>query len=96
MLRPVQNFATETQIACACNCRIFQLTGKSSPIRPYKVMVIVTGDDYIAGDSMMTPGHILAEKEIVVVTFNYRLGALGKWIRSHVNKPRGCGGSYEV
>ena len=32
------------------------------------------------GDSMMYPGHILAKKEVVVVTFNYRLGALGNYL----------------
>ena len=42
-------------------------------------MVIIQGDDFVAGDSMMTPGHVLAEKEIIVVTLNYRLGALGEY-----------------
>ena len=41
-------------------------------------MVFVHGEDYAAGDAMMYAGHILARKEIIVITFNYRLGALGK------------------
>ena len=55
-----------------------QLTGRTPPLRQHKVMVIIQGDDFVAGDAMMTPGHVLAEKEIIVVTLNYRLGALGK------------------
>ena len=30
------------------------------------------------GTAQQYPGHVLATKEVVVVTFNYRLGALGK------------------
>ena len=41
-------------------------------------MVYVQGEDFKNGDSMMYPGHILARKEVLVVTFNYRLGALGQ------------------
>ena len=32
----------------------------------------------MAGASQQYPGQVLATREIVVVTFNYRLGALGK------------------
>ena len=59
---------------------MFQLTGNNPPSREnfYEVMIFVHGEDYAAGDAMMYAGHILARKEIIVITFNYRLGALGK------------------
>ena len=41
-------------------------------------MVFLHGRDYKEGDALLLPGHILAEKEIVVVTINYRLGAFGR------------------
>ncbi len=41
-------------------------------------MVFVHGEDFKLGDSQLFPGHILAKKEVLVITFNYRLGALGK------------------
>jgi carboxylesterase type B len=55
-----------------------QLTDRSeNKNRNYPVMVIIPGEDYKNGDSMLYPAHILASKEVLVVTFNYRLGALG-------------------
>ncbi|ELU08011.1 hypothetical protein CAPTEDRAFT_93848 [Capitella teleta] len=45
--------------------------------KDYPVFVFVQGDDYKLGDSKLYPGHIVAKKEVLVVTFNYRLGALG-------------------
>jgi len=44
----------------------------------YPVLVFVAGEDFKNGDSMMYPAHLLAHKEVLVVTCNYRLGALGK------------------
>ena len=41
-------------------------------------MVFLPGYDYKEGDAMLYPGHIVAEKEIVMITLNYRLGAIGK------------------
>ena len=46
--------------------------------RNYPVMVFIHGEDYKLGDAQLYPGHVLAKKEVVVVTFNYRLGALGE------------------
>ena len=43
----------------------------------HPVIVFVHGDDYKIGDAMLTPGHVVAKREVIVVTFNYRLGALG-------------------
>ncbi|KAK2159032.1 hypothetical protein LSH36_160g05071 [Paralvinella palmiformis] len=45
--------------------------------RDYAVLVFVHGNDFKWGDAVLYPGHILARKEVLVVTFNYRLGALG-------------------
>ena len=44
----------------------------------YPVLVYIHGEDFSLGDSALYPGHILAKREVVVITFNYRLGALGK------------------
>ena len=57
---------------------LLQLTDRSEKKnRNYPIMVIIPGEDYKNGDSMLYPAHILASKEVLVVTFNYRLGALG-------------------
>jgi para-nitrobenzyl esterase len=45
--------------------------------KDYPVLVYVHGEDYKTGDALLTPGHVIAKKEVIVVTFNYRLGALG-------------------
>lgn len=42
-------------------------------------MVYIHGGDFVKGASNLFPGHILATfYKVVVVTINYRLGALGK------------------
>ena len=43
----------------------------------YPVLVFIPGEDYKNADSMLYPAHLLAHKEVLVVTFNYRIGALG-------------------
>lgn len=44
----------------------------------YPVMFYIHGGDFIHGASNFFPGHILATfYKVVVVTINYRLGALG-------------------
>lgn len=41
-------------------------------------MVYIHGGDFVKGASNLFPGHILATfYKVVVVTINYRLGALG-------------------
>lgn len=46
---------------------------------PYPVIFYIHGGDLEHGASNQFPGHMLAAwGEVVVVTFNYRLGALGK------------------
>lgn len=45
----------------------------------FPVMVYIHGGDFVKGASNLFPGHILATfYKVVVVTINYRLGALGK------------------
>lgn len=43
----------------------------------YPVVVIIHSGDFTHGSSQLLPGHVLAIRDVVVVTFNYRLGALG-------------------
>lgn len=43
----------------------------------YPVMVFIHGGGFVVGASQQYPGVFLAERNIVVVTFNYRLGPLG-------------------
>ncbi|XP_060515824.1 neuroligin-like protein glit-1 isoform X2 [Cylas formicarius] len=59
----------------------------------YPVMVYIHGGDFIHGASNLFPGHILATfYKVVVVTFNYRLGALGFLSTGDINSP----GNYGV
>jgi carboxylesterase type B len=42
-------------------------------------MFYIHGGDFMRGASNLFPGHVMAAfYEVVVVTINYRLGALGK------------------
>jgi carboxylesterase type B len=41
------------------------------------VMVYIHGGGFVVGASQQYPGVFLAERNVVVVTFNYRLGPLG-------------------
>lgn len=43
----------------------------------YPVIVYIHSSDFVSGTSQTQPGHVLALRDVVVVTFNYRLGALG-------------------
>jgi carboxylesterase type B len=46
-------------------------------------MFYIHGGDFDHGASSLFPGHMLsAWGEVVVVTINYRLGALGKYVHS--------------
>ena len=45
----------------------------------YPVMIYIHGGFFDHGSGGVFPGHMLsASQEVVVVTFNYRLGVLGK------------------
>ncbi|ESN96594.1 hypothetical protein HELRODRAFT_68508 [Helobdella robusta] len=43
----------------------------------YPVIVYIHSGNFSTGTSQSQPGHVLATRDVVVVTFNYRLGALG-------------------
>jgi len=45
----------------------------------YPVVVFVHGGSYQNGMGAMMDGDVLATYDVIVVTFNYRLGALGEW-----------------
>jgi len=45
----------------------------------YPVIVYIHSSDFVSGTSQTQPGHVLALRDVVVVTFNYRLGALGEF-----------------
>ena len=52
---------------------------KSGLASKYPVMFYIHGGEFIHGASNLFPAHILAGfYNVTVVTFNYRLGALGK------------------
>lgn len=47
--------------------------------KKYPVMFYIHGGQFSSGASDLFPGHVLAAfYEVVVVTVNYRLGALGR------------------
>ena len=50
----------------------------SDPGERYPVMVFVHGGSYEVGAGRTVDGNVLAQFGVIVVTFNYRLGALGK------------------
>ena len=43
----------------------------------YPVVVYIHSGNFSTGTAQAQPGHVLAVQDVVVVTFNYRLGALG-------------------
>jgi para-nitrobenzyl esterase len=43
------------------------------------VMVFIHGGDFIGGSSQIYNGFVLAQRNVVVVTINYRLGPLGMY-----------------
>lgn len=43
----------------------------------YSVMIFVGGGAYISGDASSYGPDFLIEKDVILVTFNYRIGALG-------------------
>ena len=54
---------------------------ESKPRERYPVMLFVHGGSYEVGAGRMVDGSVLAQFGVVVVTFNYRLGALGRSVR---------------
>uniref|UniRef100_A0A8D8YR27 Neuroligin-2 n=1 Tax=Cacopsylla melanoneura TaxID=428564 RepID=A0A8D8YR27_9HEMI len=67
------------------------MTGAGVP-RPYPVMVYIHGGDFSHGSSNLFPGHMMAGfYEVIVVTINYRLGALGFLSTGDQNSPGNYG-----
>ena len=56
---------------------LFQITWHSRSTL-YPVIIWIHSGDFLHGTAQTYPGHVLATREVVVVTFNYRLGAFGK------------------
>lgn len=55
-------------------------------------MVYIHGGDFVKGASNLFPGHIMATfYQVVVVTINYRLGALGFLSTADINSPGNYG-----
>ncbi|XP_065332754.1 neuroligin-like protein glit-1 isoform X2 [Cloeon dipterum] len=66
---------------------------QSGLAQPFPVMVYIHGGDYQKGASNLFPAHVLASfYDVVVVTINYRLGALGFLSTGDENSP----GNYGV
>lgn len=56
-------------------------TEAGATAQKYPVMVYIHGGQFASGASNLFPAHILAGfYEVVVVSFNYRLGALGEFV----------------
>ncbi|XP_065226291.1 fatty acyl-CoA hydrolase precursor, medium chain isoform X2 [Planococcus citri] len=58
----------------------------------YPVMMYIHGGEFVSGSANSFPGHVMAGfYEVVVVTFNYRLGALGFLSTGDQNSPGNYG-----
>lgn len=47
-------------------------------MNPLTVMVYLHGGSYYVNGGRLYPGEKLASRQVVIVTFNYRLGPFGK------------------
>ncbi|XP_058446589.1 acetylcholinesterase isoform X1 [Malaya genurostris] len=71
---------------------VFSPNTQSGVAQKYPVMVYIHGGEFVRGASNTFPGHMLAAfYEVVVVTFNYRLGALGFLSTGDENSPGNYG-----
>ena len=58
---------------------LFDITCQvGDPDASYPVMVFIHGGSFEVGSGKLYDGTVLAQLGVVVVTINYRLGALGK------------------
>lgn len=72
---------------------VYSRTTVSGLAQKFPVMVYIHGGEYYKGASNTFPGHVLAAfYDVVVVTINYRLGALGFLCTADTNSP----GNYGV
>lgn len=64
----------------------YSQTEAGSTAQRYPVMVYIHGGQFTSGASNQFPGHMLAAfYNVIVVSFNYRLGALGKFIHIYLS-----------
>lgn len=71
---------------------IYSPTTASGRAQPFPVMVYIHGGDFTSGASNLFPAHMMAGfYEVVVVTLNYRLGALGFLSTGDENSPGNYG-----
>jgi neuroligin len=62
-----------------CFDRLFSHQTKAGRPQMYPVMIYIHGGDFYHGASNLFPAHVMAAfYDVVVVTINYRLGALGQ------------------
>ncbi|XP_075229827.1 carboxyl ester lipase-like protein Gli isoform X2 [Lycorma delicatula] len=71
---------------------IYSPTTKGGLAQPFPVMFYIHGGDFYSGASNLFPGHVMAAfYGVIVVTFNYRLGALGFLSTGDANSPGNYG-----
>ncbi|KAL1123267.1 hypothetical protein AAG570_002353 [Ranatra chinensis] len=71
---------------------IYTPSTSSGLAQPYPVIVYIHGGEFYHGASNLFPGHVMAAfYNVVVVTLNYRLGALGFLSTGDVNSPGNYG-----
>ncbi|XP_038110075.1 cholinesterase isoform X1 [Culex quinquefasciatus] len=71
---------------------VFSPNTQSGIAQKYPVMIYIHGGEFVRGASNTFPGQMLAAfYEVVVVTFNYRLGALGFLSTGDENSPGNYG-----
>lgn len=71
---------------------VFSPTTGSGVAQKYPVMVYIHGGDFYRGASNLFPAHVMAAfYNVVVVTINYRLGALGFLSTGDENSPGNYG-----
>ncbi|XP_054268687.1 neuroligin-2 [Macrosteles quadrilineatus] len=71
---------------------VYSPTTVSGLAKQYPVMFYIHGGEFSKGASNLFPGHVLAAfYEVVVVTINYRLGALGFLSTADANSPGNYG-----
>uniref|UniRef100_A0A2M4BC65 Putative gliotactin n=1 Tax=Anopheles marajoara TaxID=58244 RepID=A0A2M4BC65_9DIPT len=71
---------------------IFSPNTQAGVAQRYPVMIYIHGGEFVRGASNTFPGHMLAAfYDVVVVTFNYRLGALGFLSTGDENSPGNYG-----
>lgn len=73
----IPNFSDTAEDCLFLNIYTPRRRGETSNTVLYPVMVYFPGGGFIMGSGHQYPGYFLAERNIIVVTVNYRLNALG-------------------